>query len=77
MDVDIDMDVPYSVSVFLIRRHLSAPLHLISEGGTSTYASPLPAFIPNAENCATHIPELWVDISTNSIMVFRDTADTM
>lgn len=55
MDMDIDMDVPYSVSVFLIHWLL----HPILERETPTHASSLPTFIPNADNHAAPTSELW------------------
>jgi hypothetical protein len=77
MDMDVDMDVPYSVSVFLIRpAHPLALLHPILGRETSTYASSLPIFIPNPDNYATSTSGLSVDIILNSIMTFRDTTDT-
>ena len=70
MDMDVDMDVPYNVSVFLIRRP-------ILEREILTYISPLLIFTSTTGDSFTPSPGLWMDVYSNSTTVFRSTADTM
>ena len=69
MDMDVDMDVPYNVSVFLTRRP-------VLEREVVAYISSPPAFTPNTDNSAAPTLALRMDVYANSIIVFWGTADT-
>ena len=68
MDMDVDMDVPYNVSVFLTRRP-------VLEREVVAYISS-PAFTPNTDNSAAPALVLRMDVYANSIIAFWGTADT-
>ena len=79
MDMDVDMEVPNSVSIFLICRvHHHPPPIPFWNGQTLTHPIiSLSAFTPNANNRAAPITRLRMNTFPNSIMAFRDTANTI